>query len=95
MQGKNGINKQKTGYIKLPIRLFELNLSLEAMALYTYLIKNTEDYNPSVGSLHSILKISKKSIRKYLKELLDHNVIEKAGFSMFQKYRLVNPKDWK
>lgn len=95
MQGKNGINKQKSGYIKLPTRLFEIALSLEAMALYVYLIKNTEDYNPSVGSLHNVLKISKKSIRKYLKELLDHGIIEKSGFKRFQLYRLVNPREWK
>ncbi len=99
MKNKNEIlNKLKKNYFKIPNKIFEVNLSATAIAMYCYLAKNREDFNPSVSTIAKSLKLSKTTTIKYLKELQNRNIInqyEAGAERRVSKYEFIKGNDWK
>ena len=97
MKNKNGLNKLKKNYFKVPNKIVDSQLSPVAIALYVYLAKLPEDFNPSVGVMSKNLKISKTTVVKYMKELKDRNivrVIQEGGENVITKYEFVPVTEW-
>lgn len=97
MKNKNKLNALRKGYFKLPNKIVDMNLSAVALALYSYLAKNSEEFNPSVKTMANALNISKGTVIKYLQELKDRNiikVIEIGRERVTTKYEFVDVKEW-
>lgn len=86
------------GYYKVPNRIYDINLSMGGIAIYNYLISRPEDFNPAARVIARTLKISRTTVHKLLKELVDRNLItciEKGGKNRVSKYRFNSLKEWK
>lgn len=98
MRNKNKLNALKKAYFKVPNKIMEMGLSSTAIALYSYLAKQPEDFNPSVSIIAKSLNISKPTAVKYLKELKDRNIIhcyEPGRENVISKYEFIKVEDWK
>ena len=98
MKNKTTLNKLKKSFFKCPNKIHDIGLSAIAIALYSYLAKCPEDFNPSVGVLARQLKISKPTVIKYLQELKDRNIIQvirPGGQNTITLYEFNETKDWK
>lgn len=85
------------GYYKVPNRIYDIKLSMGGIAVYNYLISRPEDFNPAARVIASTLKISRTTVHKLLKELVDRNLIiciEKGGKNRVSKYAFISMKDW-
>ena len=98
-KAKNEMNKRVKGqYIKLPNKIFDMKLDVNALAIYILFLKDSENFNPSNGYIQGTLGISKPTVIKYKKLLESRNMIRKivkGGLGRISKYELVMPKDWK
>lgn len=98
MKGKTQINKLKTYYAKVPAKIFEAEVSPNAALLYCFFFSLAEEFNPGLGFISFKLRLSKKTILKYIRELESRNIVRKykeGGFNEFNKYELILPKEWK
>ncbi len=97
MKNKTKLNKLKKLYFKCPNKLHTSKLSMGAIALYSYLAKNAEDFNPSVRTVGKALNISDNTAIKYYKELKDRNIIrvvEKGREGVSTKYAFNELSEW-
>jgi len=97
MKNKTNLNKMKRFYFKMPNRIFDADLSATAIALYAYLAKMPEDFNPSISVIARTLKISKNTVLKYLDELKKKNIIRviRQGYeNVITKYEFNKLDDW-
>lgn len=97
MQNKSELNKMKKAYFKVPNRIFEVGLSVQVIGFYSYLAKQSEEFNPAIRTICGQLGISKGSAVKYFQELKDRNivrVIQPGGENLITKYAFVPTKDW-
>jgi predicted DNA-binding transcriptional regulator len=97
MQNKIKLNKMTKSYFKVPNRIHDIGLSGMAIAVYSYLAKQPEDFNPAVRVLARSLKISNTTAIKYMKELKDRNIIKvtQAGAeNLITKYAFVPYNEW-
>lgn len=86
------------GYYKAPNRLYNMELSMGAIAVYNYLASGAEDFYPASRVIAKTLKISRTTVHKLLKELCNRNMIycfEPGGKNRISKYEFKNIKDWK
>ena len=99
MKGKNLLAKEKAFYTRVPNKALDrTDISNNTKLLYVFLLKQREDFNPGQGFLADIMNCSKPSIRKFMKELEDRNMIHKyrqGGKGHFSLYEFVGTKDWK
>lgn len=67
-------------YFPLPNELFDLGLSANAIALYTYLMRmeNRQNYSIMLGyrEIGSALRMSKNTVAKYVTELVERGLVE-------------------
>lgn len=97
MKNKNKLNSLKKAYFKLPNRIHTIGLSATAIAIYSYMAKGPEDFNPSVGNMSKALKLSKTTVVKYIKELKNRNivkVIQPGAENLITKYEFVEIEKW-
>jgi predicted DNA-binding transcriptional regulator len=98
MRNKHKLNGLKKAYFKVPNKIHDIGLSATAIAIYSYLAKQPEDFNPPVSVIGRSLKISKNTVVKYLQELKNRNVIKCYEFGrekVTSKYEFINGGDWK
>lgn len=82
----------------MPSKLYEVNLSVEGIALYCYLSCCREDFNPSLRFVNKVLGMSINRIRKAYKELEEKNMIKcyhKGYKNTTKKYEFVQVEMWK
>lgn len=88
----------KRDYFKVPTKIYRIGLSPGAIILFCYLASCSEEFNPSLRYVSSVLKLSVNSLRKYYKELQEKNVI-KCYFKGFKgisaKYMFEPINKWK
>ena len=97
MRNKNQLNSMKRNYFKVPCKIYEMGLSLTAIGIYTYLAKQSEEFNPAISVISRSLGISKNTVIKYIKELKDRNilmVVQPGAENLITKYAFVHHKDW-
>jgi hypothetical protein len=98
MRNKHKLNAQKKAYFKLPNKIHDIGLSAVAIALYSYLAKQPEDFHPALSVVCSSLKISKPTAVKYFNELKNRNIIkcyQQGGQNVISKYEFVPTTDWR
>lgn len=101
MRNKETLGKlliKSGGYYKAPNKLYSMELSMGAIAIYNYLISCAEDFNPAGRVIAKTLKISRTTVHKHLNELCERNLItciEPGGRNKITKYSFNNIKDWK
>lgn len=98
MRNRNKLSTMKKKYIKLPNKLLLLGLNSHSISIFTYMASVPEDFNPSVKTICKAVKLSAPTVIKYIKELMQHNVINKyaqGGSNTFTKYEFVNPENWR
>lgn len=98
MRYKKGLEKIKMNYTKVPSKIFKMNLSSGALALYCYLANLPEEIDPSKAYISSKFNVSRPTVLKWYKELLMVNIIEcyrSGGLNKVSKYAFVHPKKWK
>ena len=91
------IRKLSKDYIKIPRQIYNVGLSVEALGLFVYLTKHSEEYNPSEYQIARELKKSRNTIRKYIKELEHRGILAleySGGFNTIKKYSFTNPRNW-
>lgn len=87
----------KRAFFKVPNKVFDIGLSATAVAIYAYLAKMPEDFNPSIGNMSNVLGISKPTVIKYMKELQNRNIIrciQPGGENLITRYEFNKPEDW-
>ena len=97
MKNKIKLNKLRVSYFKLPNKLHTSGLSSTAIALYSYLAKGAEDFNPSVAVVSKALQLSETTVVKYYNELKTRNVIkviQKGREGVTTKYEFSDISDW-
>lgn len=97
MKNKINLNKMKKRFFKVPNKLLEVNLPATAIALYVYLAKMPEDFNPSLTTMCRSLKLSRNTVLKYIEELKKRNMIRmiQQGYeNTLTKYEFVDTKEW-
>lgn len=99
MKNKNQVNKITYNYIKVPNKIFKMNLDVGVIALYIYLCSFPEEYNPSLRELGRYLKLSRNTTYKYLSILKRCNIIKEISPSSVELrksavYELSNPEGW-
>jgi DNA-binding MarR family transcriptional regulator len=97
MRNKSKLNKLKKQYFKIPNRIFDMSLPAQAIALYAYLAKQPEDFNPAVSVMAKALRLSKPTVIKYVKELKDRNIIrcyEQGRERVISKYEFIPSNEW-
>lgn len=85
-------------YTKVPNKVFSLGLSPYSIAMYSFMVSLPEEFDPSVSYLAKTLRLSKSTIIRSTKELVDRNliaVLDKGGLGKVTKYELQPPKNWK
>lgn len=98
MKNKIGMSKSKKGFIKIPNKLLKMKLSNSAIMLYFICMSFPEKFNPSKSYLTSIIKISRWTINKAFKELIDRNIIKcirVGNRTKVSEYMFIDIKDWK
>lgn len=88
----------KKNYFKVPTKINRIGLPPFSILIYTYMASLPEEANPSLTNICKILRISRPTVVKYIKELTDRNVInqyEKGDIGRVSKYSFTNPKDWR
>lgn len=98
MKNKNKFNNLNKNYFKIPLNLFDLNLSINSIGLYTFLLSCAEDFNPSVTFLSRKLKVSRNTVYKYLNELKLANtlsILTEPSEGEVTKYQFIQPSNWK
>lgn len=98
MKNKEKMNSLSKNYFKLPLTIFDLNLNIATIGLYSFLLSCSEDFNPSVSFLKKRLKISRNTVYKHLEDLKNRNIITvetPAKDGQIAKYKLNNPSEWK
>lgn len=98
MKNKNRFNGLRKNYFKVPLNLFSLDLSINAIGLYVFLSSCSEEFNPSVSFLSKKLKVSRNTVYKYLSELQKTNVISismKGREGETTRYQFCPPSEWR
>lgn len=99
MKNKDSLHKHlKNNYTKLPNKIFKLGLPAQCIGFYAFLISLPEDFNPSITFLQRRLKLSRKTIIKYLDFLEALGIIKKVfqGNSTTRSlYEIVPTSQWK
>jgi len=72
-------NSLKKGYIKVPRKLFELDLSVEATMLCIILLAQPEDFNPSIRFIKQKMLKSTTTVYKLLHTLETFDIISKIN----------------
>ncbi len=97
MKNKNQLSKIKKDYSKICNKLYRINLSPEAMALYGYLVSLSEDFDPGQKAMRKTMGWGKNKTYEVLKELINRNLIKLIREEDYGKHRLfefVPPRDW-
>jgi predicted transcriptional regulator len=97
VKNRNNINKIRYYYFKIPNKVFEMKLSPVAGFLYFYFLSLPEEFNPSVFHLSKKLEVDRKTVYKYLLELINRNmikIIREASKGQIALYELINPSLW-
>ena len=97
MKNKKLINSIKKGYVKIPDKIFEMGLKPELIGVYCYLVKQSEEFNPSVRTIEKHLNVSRNTAGKYVQKLVDLNIIKLVkGHSVGKpaEYEFVKPNEW-
>jgi 5-methylcytosine-specific restriction endonuclease McrA len=98
MKNKTKIGSINKNFFKCPNAIFKANVSSSAIALYCYLCSLSENFDPGIKAITSVLKVSPKSAYKYINELIDNKIIEvivEAGPNKRRIFAFTNPKTWK
>ena len=70
----------RKNYFPMPNEIFSMDLSAEEIAVYAYLMyrENRKSYQcwPSYGTIGKALKMSKNTVRKYVRQLEDKGFIQ-------------------
>lgn len=97
MKNKKYLNSLRTSYHKIPIELYGMKLSVEAVGLYCYLACGKEDFHPSVRFTAQVLNVSTRKLKKMYEELLKRNMIKcyHKGFkNVTKKYEFIQVELW-
>lgn len=97
MKNRSKLSKLRKRYFKVPNKIHEVGLSAIAIAVYSYLAKMPEDFNPSIGTLAKALNLSKPTALKYLHELKNRNIIKlikPGGENTISEYELTELTEW-
>lgn len=97
MRNKLKLNKLKKNYFKIPNRIFDMGLEATAIAMYCYLAKQPEDFNPAISVIARNLKVSKPTVVKYMKVLQNRNIIkqyEQGRERVISKYEFISSNEW-
>ncbi len=97
MKNKLKLNGMKRSYFKVPNKLLDVNLPIMSVAIYVYMAKQSEDFNPSIATMAKILDVNKNTIVKYIKVLKDRNIIKliaRGGERTISKYEFVSIDEW-
>lgn len=98
MRGKQGLSKMGKNYFKSPNKIFGMNLSQGAIGLYCLMASLPENFEPSIRFLSKAMKSSPTSVRRFIVELTDRNMIRcyvKGRLGKASRYEFLAPKDWK
>jgi hypothetical protein len=100
MKNKTNLSKIKDDYTKIPNKVRDLNLPLEAIGLYALIASFPDNFNPSLKYLKSITKIGHKKIKKQFDILETCGIIRKVSSGSFQrrivaKYELRPVVEWR
>lgn len=98
MKHKTSLNSMKKGYFKLPHKIYSMSLPATAIAIYGYLARGSEEFNPSINTISKALNLARGTTIKYLHELKNRNIIyliQQGRERVTSKYGFSNPKDWK
>jgi DNA-binding MarR family transcriptional regulator len=85
-------------YIKIPSKLYDINLSHPAIAIYGYMASCSEAFNPSIRYMSQKLGMTTPTIVKYVKELENRNIILRistGGMKTLNRYSFTDPSTWK
>lgn len=97
MRNKTKMNQLKSDFTKGSTRIFRMGLDANTIAVYWYLVSCSEGFNPSVGMICRHLRLSKPTVTRAMKTLVECRVIvlvEHARKGMSTKYELMPPKDY-
>jgi predicted transcriptional regulator len=78
MKNKDFLTKMQYSFIKAPTKLLNLGLSSNALHLVLLMLSLPEEFNPSMKYLTSKMKLSRPTVMKAIKELVDARVIERS-----------------
>lgn len=98
LKNKNKLNVMKRNYYKVPHKLHSMNLHVVSIAIYSYLARGSEDFNPSVGTIATALNISKTTVVKYIKQLKSSNmlvIVTPGREKVTTKYAFTDQSIWK
>ena len=98
MKNKEKMNGLSKNYFKVPLTIFDLNLNIATIGLYSFLLSCSEEFNPSISFLKKKLKISRNTVYKHIEELKNRNIITvvvPSSEGQIAKYKLNNPSEWK
>lgn len=99
MKNKTMITSLPIYYAKVCDRIWLLDLPLATIGFFVFLVKQAEEFHPTISYLAASLKINRKSVYKHLKELETCNVIscyEKGtfGHKVISKWAFNHPDKW-
>lgn len=97
MFNKMNLSKIKKDYLKVPIKLFDLGLTPQAIGLFCYLLSCGENFHPSNRLMCTKLGLTYNTLTKYLKELKDSNIITihiQGSRTESTKYKVIHYDEW-
>jgi predicted transcriptional regulator len=76
MKNKINMSKRKVKFTKLPNELFNMNLSSGSFSLYSLCLSLSETFDPSVDWLVKKIGLSRWTINRSFKELVDKKLLK-------------------
>lgn len=101
MENQSRMRSIKSGYFKLPNKIFKLNLDPISIGIYSLFLSMPESFNPTPKWTCDTLGIHRNTYFKKIIELLDSHTIELvskgysfSGVSQTALYRFAAPSTW-
>jgi predicted transcriptional regulator len=98
MQNRKMLSDLRSGFFKSSGKIFRMKLDVATVAIYCFMCDCQASFNPSVRYISKHLKLSKTTVGKSIKKLIDLNVIklvQDASRGQTTRYEFVNPAHWK
>ena len=97
MQGRQYFLRLKSHFVKASVKIFDMNLNTNSIAVYFYLLAQQEQFNPSVRYIAMKIGVSKSTAARSMQSLVDANIITlvvPATKTISAKYKINPPNEW-